>query len=79
MKAIKISRDALPALTIPLFVIHGEKDRMLTVAGAHFAMQRAGSPDKQLLLCPGEFHEPHSGLGKEAAVGAMIGWLDRHT
>lgn len=78
MKAIKTCREALPGLQVPLFLIHGEKDRMLTVAGAHFAMQHAGSADKQLLVCPGEFHEPLSGLGKVTAVAALIEWLDRH-
>jgi alpha-beta hydrolase superfamily lysophospholipase len=78
MRAIKTCRDALPGLEIPLYLIHGEKDRMLSVAGAHFAMQQAGSADKQLLACPGEFHEPLSGLTRETAVTALIGWLDRH-
>ena len=78
MQAIKRCRDDLPALQVPLLVIHGEKDRMLSVAGAHFAMQTAGSPDKQLLVCPGEFHEPLSGLTKEVAVTALIEWLDCH-
>lgn len=76
MKAIKFSRHALPALKLPLFVIHGEKDRMLLVAGAHFAIQQAGSDDKQLLICRGEYHEPLSGLSKDTVVAALIEWLD---
>lgn len=78
MKAIKIARESLHALTVPLLLVHGDKDRMLTIAGAHFAMEQAGSADKQLLVCPGEFHEPLSGLGKEDTIRAMIDWLDRH-
>ena len=79
MKAIKTCRNALPALQIPLFVLHGEKDRMLSVDGATFAMQHAGSADKQLLVCPSDYHEPLSGLCKERAVAALIAWLNRHT
>ena len=78
MNAIRTCRDALPALEVPLYLIHGEKDRMLSVAGAHFAMRQAGSADKELLVCPGEFHEPLSGLTREKGVTALIGWLDRH-
>jgi acylglycerol lipase len=79
MKAIKTCRHALPALQVPLFVLHGEKDRMLSVDGANFAMRHAGSADKELLVCPGDYHEPLSGLCKETAVAALIAWLNRHT
>jgi alpha-beta hydrolase superfamily lysophospholipase len=78
MKAITASRGALPAIRVPLFVIHGEHDRMLSPAGAEFAMQRAGSADRQLLICPDEFHEPLSGLSRDATVAALIAWLDHH-
>jgi len=77
MKAIKNCRENLPALKVPLFLIHGAEDRMLKAAGAHYAMEHVGSSDKQLLICPGEFHEPLSGLGKDAAIAAMISWLDQ--
>jgi alpha-beta hydrolase superfamily lysophospholipase len=78
MKAIKACRDALPAIRVPLFVIHGAHDRMLSPAGAEFAMERAGSADRQLLICPGEYHEPLSGLSRDATVAALIAWLDHH-
>jgi alpha-beta hydrolase superfamily lysophospholipase len=78
MKTIKLCRTALPGIHVPLFVIHGDKDRMLSVDGATFAIERTGSADKQLLICPGEYHEPLSGLGKEKAVTALIGWLSSH-
>lgn len=79
MKAIAECRDVLPEIRVPLFVVHGGKDRMLSVAGAHFAIQLAGSADKQLLVCPDEFHEPLSGLGKDAVIAALVAWLDKHT
>ena len=78
MKAIKIARDSLYALNVPLLVIHGDKDRMLNIAGAHFAMEQAASADKELLVCPGEFHEPLTGLTRESTIAALIAWLDRH-
>jgi alpha-beta hydrolase superfamily lysophospholipase len=78
MKAITACRGALPAIRVPLFVIHGEHDRMLSPAGAEFAMERAGSVDRRLLICPGEYHEPLSGLSKDATVAALVAWLDHH-
>lgn len=78
MKAIKACRELLADIKVPLYIMHGEDDQMLSVAGAHFAMQHAGSTDKTLSIYPGEYHEPLSGITKDKVIRDLIAWLNNH-
>ncbi|MDY7232460.1 alpha/beta hydrolase [Hyalangium rubrum] len=52
-------------LKLPLLVLHGEADRLNSLAGAQQVFDAAGSSEKRLALLPGGFHEPHNDSGRE--------------
>ena len=57
--------DHASELRVPLLMIHGEADRINTVAGCRNFFERVRFPDKRLYLVPGGYHEPHSDPGYE--------------
>lgn len=44
--------DAMPRLTQPLLIVHGENDKGFTVDDARRAFEAAGSADKTLRILP---------------------------
>jgi alpha-beta hydrolase superfamily lysophospholipase len=62
-------------LQLPLLVIHGEGDRINSVAGARRIHEAARSASKRLLLVPGGHHEPHNDVGQEQVFQAVEEFL----
>jgi alpha-beta hydrolase superfamily lysophospholipase len=62
-------------LQLPLLVIHGEGDRINSVAGARRIYEAARSANKRLLLVPGGHHEPHNDVGHEQVLQAVEEFL----
>lgn len=69
--------DRLPQLRVPLLVLHGTADRLTNPAGSTLAHERAGSPDKELKLYDGLYHEIFNEPEKAEVIGDVVGWLDR--
>ncbi len=47
-------------LKIPLLVIHGEKDSIVSVSGSTDFFERVSSKDKRIMIYPGLYHEVHN-------------------
>jgi alpha-beta hydrolase superfamily lysophospholipase len=69
----------LPALKLPLLVMHGTEDRLAPVAGGKLVAEQAGSKDKTLKLYDGLFHEIFNEPERDAVLGDLVGWLDAHS
>ncbi|WP_100500337.1 alpha/beta hydrolase [Geodermatophilus chilensis] len=68
----------LPALTLPLLVLHGTADRLVPPAASEVVRAHAGSPDLTLRIYEGLFHEPHNEPEKDDVLADVVAWLDAH-
>ena len=68
----------LPALTLPLLVMHGEKDKLTNPEGSKLVDELAGSPDKTLTIYPGLFHEIFNEPEQDQVLTDVTTWLSKH-
>ena len=68
----------LPSLTIPLLVVHGSADALVSVEAGRMAHRLAGSADKTLHVYDGLFHEVFNEPQKDKVLGDVRAWLDAH-
>lgn len=76
LKATDRMRAEFNAITIPLLIMHGTKDKATVPAGSELFYDRARSRDKTLKLYEGHFHDLLNDVGKEGVVADVVGWID---
>lgn len=64
---------------LPLLILQGAKDRLVNKAGGRELYQRARSKDKTLTVYPDLYHEVFNEPERQAVLGDLCGWLDRHS
>ncbi|MCV7056476.1 alpha/beta hydrolase [Mycolicibacterium gilvum] len=64
------------AITAPLLVVHGDKDRLIPVAGSRQLMECIGSPDAHLKVYPGLYHEVFNEPEKELVLDDVTSWIE---
>jgi alpha-beta hydrolase superfamily lysophospholipase len=69
-------REEFPAITIPVFIIHGTADKATVCAGSQFFFDTVGSKDKTLKLYQDHYHDLLNDLGKEGVMDAIKTWID---
>lgn len=64
-------------LTMPLLIIHGADDKIVNPQGSQQMMDRASSPDKQLYLFDGLYHETMNECSpeKEKVLNTIRTWI----
>lgn len=65
----------LPSLTLPLLVMHGEKDKLTNPEGSRLVHELAGSSDKTLTIYPGLFHEIFNEPEQDQVLTDLTTWL----
>jgi len=96
LRSLKISADmvplgkrALPGITIPTLIVHGDADSVAFPESAALAYERSGAADKTLVWIPGAKHDLHDVLSgvrcsevsddqRAPVIAAVREWLDRH-
>lgn len=68
-------KNELPALLLPVLVLHGTADRAAKPEGSKFFYDTAGSADKTLKLYEGSFHDPLNDLDKETIMRDIQAWI----
>jgi acylglycerol lipase len=68
--------EEVPALRLPILVMHGGEDSLTTIAGSRMVHDRASSSDKTLEIYDGLRHEILNEPEKERVISEMIEWLD---
>jgi alpha-beta hydrolase superfamily lysophospholipase len=63
-------------LSVPLLVIQGNADRLVSPRAVADIFEKLTAPDKTLLQYPGGYHEPHNDLDKEKAIEDMLRWME---
>ena len=62
-------------MKMPVFIIHGTKDKAAVPAGSQEFYDKASSADKTLKFYEGYFHDPLNDLGKEAVIADIKNWI----
>jgi alpha-beta hydrolase superfamily lysophospholipase len=68
-----------PRITTPIIVMHGTNDRLASVDAARRIFERIGSPDKELVIYPGFYHELFNEPEKQDVFDRVTEWLDKRT
>ncbi|PEG58625.1 lysophospholipase [Mycolicibacterium boenickei] len=81
-RALIIVGETMPqrasALTAPLLVVHGEKDRLVAAEGSRHLVECVGSSDVHLKVYPGLFHEVFNEPEKELVLDDVTTWIETH-
>ena len=64
-----------PALTAPLLVVHGEQDRLISVAGSRRLVECVGSTDVELKVYPGLYHEVFNEPERDQVLDDVVAWI----
>jgi alpha-beta hydrolase superfamily lysophospholipase len=65
-------------LTKPLLIVHGDKDRLISVEGSRMLAENAASADVALKVYPGLFHEVFNEPEKDRVLDDVTLWLEAH-
>jgi alpha-beta hydrolase superfamily lysophospholipase len=63
---------------LPLFLAHGENDRICDRTGTEDFYATVGSADKTMHIWPRLFHEVHNELEKDQVIQEMVDWVLAH-
>ena len=76
-KAMNEVQERAAEITLPLLVMHGEKDSMASPAGARFLYEAVSSADKQLKLYPELYHEILNEPERDQVIGDLLAWCEQ--
>lgn len=62
--------------SLPLFIMHGDQDKVTVPAGSQTFFDEAGSADKTLKLYEGYAHDLLNDVGKEVVMKDIIKWIE---
>jgi alpha-beta hydrolase superfamily lysophospholipase len=65
-------------LTVPLLIVHGERDRLIGVQGSRMLAENAASSDTALKVYPGLYHEVFNEPEKDRVLGDVTSWIEVH-
>ncbi len=72
----RVTREA-PAITLPIMIIQGGADRLVTPDNARMLYDKVGSEDKTLKVYDGLYHEVFNEPEHEQVLGDVEMWLER--
>jgi len=76
--AIARTLDYADRFRLPLLILQGAEDSLVPVHGGQQFYQNAATDDKELIVYPGGYHEPHNDLDHEKVLQDLATWLDKH-
>ena len=66
-------------ISLPLLLLHGEADSLTAPEGSQFLAEHVASPDRELKLYPGLFHEIFNEPERDSVIADVTGWIGKHT
>ncbi|MXV50413.1 hypothetical protein GS399_05460 [Pedobacter sp. HMF7647] len=66
----------MPAIQLPLLILHGTADKAAKPEGSQYFMENAGSADKELKLYEGHYHDLLNDKYNGIIIKDIIRWLD---
>ncbi len=79
LAVMEANRTVAANLYLPVYLFHGDVDRLTDPAGSHEIFQAWGGEDKTLRLWPGSRHETLNDLGRESVVAELLDWAGART
>ncbi len=64
-------------ISLPILMLHGEKDSLAAAEGSKFLDSQISSSDKTLIIYPELFHEIFNEPEKDKVLNDMTDWLDK--
>lgn len=77
MGNMELVQSQAAKITLPILLLHGEKDRLTAPEGSVFLNEHVGSEEKTLKIYPKLFHEIFNEPEKDAVLTDMTDWIDR--
>lgn len=71
-------QQGMPSLKLPLLIMQGSSDKLVSPEGARLLYARAGSADKTLKVYEGFYHELFNEPDREKVFDDLDPWLDSH-
>ena len=65
-------------LNLPVLFLHGGDDRINSAEGVRLYVEQIPHEDKELLIYPGRYHEPHNDLSCVQEAEDIRTWIERH-
>ncbi len=78
LAAMEANRALAAGMKLPVYLFHGDADRLTDPAGSREIHAAWGGADKTLRLWPGSRHETLNDLEREAVVAELLGWVGAH-
>jgi acylglycerol lipase len=78
LAAIDRVMPRLRELTLPALVLHGGDDRIASPVGSRLVVEHLGGEDVVSREYEGLFHEIFNEPERDAVLGEVVDWLDRH-
>jgi alpha-beta hydrolase superfamily lysophospholipase len=63
---------------LPILLLHGEADRLTAPEGSKFLNEKVSSPDRELKLYPGLYHEIFNEPERDSVIGDVTTWIEKH-
>jgi alpha-beta hydrolase superfamily lysophospholipase len=79
LAAVDRVRERAGEIRMPLLVLHGGADKINSAEGSRELYEKTSSGDKELIIYPDGFHEPHNDLDREKVASDVIAWLEART
>ncbi|MBN8474306.1 alpha/beta hydrolase [Sulfuritalea sp.] len=78
LAAMEANRAAAAGFNLPLYLFHGDSDRLTDPQGSREIHAAWGGADKALRLWPGSRHETLNDLDRESVATELLDWVRAH-
>ena len=68
-------KKEFPLITLPVFILHGDADKVTKPGGSQFFYDTAGSTDKTLKLYEGHVHDLLNDYDKDVVITDIKNWI----
>ena len=75
LAVMEANRTVAASLHLPVYLFHGDADRLTDPAGSREIFQAWGGEDKTLRLWPGSRHETLNDLDRESVMAELLDWV----
>lgn len=76
--AMAAVRDRAGEIALPILLLHGEADRLTDPQGSRFLFEHVSSPDRELKLYAGLYHEIFNEPERDSVIGDVTTWIGKH-
>jgi alpha-beta hydrolase superfamily lysophospholipase len=75
LRVLPLNMANAAQMTLPLYALHGDADRLTAPQGSTELVERWGGTDKTLRLWPGSFHETLNDRDGTAVADELLAWV----